>query len=471
MEATVLLSLIDGATLEDAVAGTLVVRTPREAHRVPLTLTPVGPPLAEALRDLQGEGVSQGALGARVMQSAGFAGFGLIQRFLAALDRAAVLRRSLSVDGQRVASIDPASAFYRWSDDLVDPERSYRLSRFACCRRDEQGLVLECPLGHARVGLHAPAALLAVGTLAEPRTAGDLGARVQGLGEEGARLLMSFLANGAALVPCDEGKAGPEEGEAKLALWEFHDLLFHSRSRLGRHSNAYGGAYPFKDRFDELPAIRPARGEPIPLPKPDLARLAVEDRPFTAVLEARRSKREYGERPITRDQLAEFLYRAARVQKAALEAGVSFRPHPAGGALHELEIYPVVSRCEGLAAGLYHYDAFGHRLERIAQPSPPVEALLQMAAITATIDAPPQVLLVITARFQRIQWKYRSMCYALILKNVGALYQTMYLVATAMGLAPTALGGGHSDVFAAAAGLDYLAETSVGEFVLGSGRG
>ena len=93
-----------------------------------------------------------------------------------------------------------------------------------------------------------------------------------------------------------------------------------------------------------------------------------------------------------------------------------------------------------------------------------------MAAMTATIGRLPQVLLVITARFQRIQWKYQSMAYALILKNVGALYQTMYLVATAMGLAPTALGGGHSDLFATAAGLDYLAETSVGEFMLGSGR-
>jgi SagB-type dehydrogenase family enzyme len=188
------------------------------------------------------------------------------------------------------------------------------------------------------------------------------------------------------------------------------------------------------------------------------------------VLEARRSKREYGERPLTLDQLGEFLYRAARVQKAALDAGVSFRPHPAGGALHELEIYPVVSRGEGLPAGLYHYDAYAHGLERIAEPNRSVEALLQMAAVTGTIEAPLQVLLVITARFQRIQWKYRSMCYALILKNVGALYQTMYLVATAMGLAPTALGGGHSDLFASAAGLDYLAETSVGEFVLGSGR-
>jgi hypothetical protein len=44
----------------------------------------------------------------------------------------------------------------------------------------------------------------------------------------------------------------------------------------------------------------------------------------------------------------------------------------------------------------------------------------------------------------------------------------MYLVATALGLAPCALGGGNSDAFAAAAGTDYYAESTVGEFVLGS---
>jgi oxazoline/thiazoline dehydrogenase len=42
----------------------------------------------------------------------------------------------------------------------------------------------------------------------------------------------------------------------------------------------------------------------------------------------------------------------------------------------------------------------------------------------------------------------------------------MYLVATAMNLAPCGLGGGDSDLFAAAAGLDYYVETSVGEFML-----
>ena len=60
------------------------------------------------------------------------------------------------------------------------------------------------------------------------------------------------------------------------------------------------------------------------------------------------------------------------------------------------------------------------------------------------------------------------MGYALILKDVGVLYQTMYLVAEAMGLGACALGGGEADLFAAAAGVDDYAESSVGEFLIGS---
>jgi len=40
-------------------------------------------------------------------------------------------------------------------------------------------------------------------------------------------------------------------------------------------------------------------------------------------------------------------------------------------------------------------------------------------------------------------------------------------VATAMNLAPCALGCGDSDLFARAAETDYLVESSVGEFLLG----
>jgi SagB-type dehydrogenase family enzyme len=84
------------------------------------------------------------------------------------------------------------------------------------------------------------------------------------------------------------------------------------------------------------------------------------------------------------------------------------------------------------------------------------------------MEADPQILLVVTSRFGRVSWKYQAIAYALTLKAVGALYQTMYLTATAMGLAPCAIGTGDGALMARLLGTDFADESSVGEFLLGT---
>jgi hypothetical protein len=49
-------------------------------------------------------------------------------------------------------------------------------------------------------------------------------------------------------------------------------------------------------------------------------------------------------------------------------------------------------------------------------------------------------------------------------------FQSKYLAATSIGLAPRAVRRGDADRFVRAAGTDYRAETSVGDFLLGSQR-
>jgi SagB-type dehydrogenase family enzyme len=147
------------------------------------------------------------------------------------------------------------------------------------------------------------------------------------------------------------------------------------------------------------------------------------------------------------------------------------RPYPAGGGLYELELYAAVNSCANLDSGLYHYDPARHRLTRLCGRTAEVGGLLRDAAeSTAISEDTLQVLLILAARFPRLAWKYESIAYALTLKHVGVVFQTMYLAATAMGLAPCAIGGGDADLFVRAAGTDYRAETSVGEFLLGSQR-
>ena len=131
-------------------------------------------------------------------------------------------------------------------------------------------------------------------------------------------------------------------------------------------------------------------------------------------------------------------------------------------------MYAIANTCDNLDSGIYHYCPEAHQLSRISGRNSHVEALLEQAYFATGKACMPQVLLVFAARFQRVAWVYESMAYATVLKDVGSLQQTMYLVATAMNLAPCAIGAGNSDLFAAAVGTDYYAETSVGEFILGS---
>src|SRR5262249_22329140 len=171
---------------------------------------------------------------------------------------------------------------------------------------------------------------------------------------------------------------------------------------------------------------------------PDLEALRRTDPTLTAVLEDRRTVRVADEdNPITAEQLGEFLYRCARNRMTVVDEGVEYtsRPYPAGGGVYELEVYPLVRHVAGLEPGLYHYDSHEHQLRLVrAVSDPAVRRLLHRSVPFG--QGPSQVLFVVSARVGRLMWKYEGMPYALILKHAGVLYQSMYLVATAMGLAP-----------------------------------
>lgn len=256
--------------------------------------------------------------------------------------------------------------------------------------------------------------------------------------------------------------------------WSFADRMLHARSRKGRHIGRYGGTFRLAGRVPNPPAVRETTGEiEIQLPAPDLAEIAQQDPPFTVVLEQRRSGREHGQTPLSLETLGEFLYRTCRVTRYKTFEGQEYalRPYPSGGSLHELEIYPLIHRCSGIDAGLYRYNGATHSLSSIAPNGALPAHLVDEARQSAGMRGMPQIVLLIAARFMRVNWKYESLAYSLILKNVGVLFQTMYLVATAMRLAGCALGGGPSDAFCRLANTGFWQESTVGEFILGSSAG
>lgn len=459
------------ATIEEQSADSFILNAPEVGR---LTFRALTPGLVSVVRTLSNGGATEPDLEAAVAVHDGPARLIPYYQFMFGLSSRSLLTHTLLHDGQPVATIAPIARHYRFDARLAQPDQTYVLSRFAYLRQENGLFVLETPRGYARVTLHAEPAFTLLSTFAAPQCGRDLAAANPALGDDTVNGFINLLLNAGALVAWAPD-AQPETGDdPALMMWDFHDLLFHARSRQGRHNNPYGGTFRYRGTVEPLPLIKAyPDAETIALPRPDIAALRAADVPFTDVVETRRSVRDYDEQALlTVEQLGHFLYRSARIQQV-LPTGpdmpdFSFRPHPGGGAVHELNIYPVIGNCAGVPAGIYYYNPLDHALHKVAGDGELMRRLLYIAWITADRKSQPQVFFGITARFQRLQWKYESMAYAVTLKNVGALYQTMYLVATAMGLAPCALGGGNSDLFGLAAGLDYYAESLVGEFMLGS---
>jgi SagB-type dehydrogenase family enzyme len=189
-------------------------------------------------------------------------------------------------------------------------------------------------------------------------------------------------------------------------------------------------------------------------------------------LEKRRTIRTYSNRSIALEELSSLLYYAVRPLECISDAQLGdriLRPFPTAGARSELEIYIIAVDVSGLEPGAYYYDASAHRFLRLREPDVHYARILK-SVHTATgekLSRDPPVVLLITAVFERVMWKYQGFGLSLIYKDAGALFQTLYLVATALNLAPCAIGSGDEAANSRWLGLEPLCESQVGCFVIG----
>lgn len=375
--------------------------------------------------------------------------FGLLWR----LCQAGILEFPLMDKEKEQAVIVPLWDTFVPSLTQDTPAPGRRFDRFVCVRPCADGWFVESPLCGARIAV------------------GELAALEKPL----VRRALAAL----GLLEAEQAENGPRRDI--LAQWEYHDLLFHTRHRMGWHHDIVGGAFPFIGEIDPPPARRPNwPGVPIELPR---APEETGAETFASVLERRCSERPYDDFcALTIGDLGALLDRSARVRSShTIPVGnlsgktaffeITRRSYPSGGSSHELEIYPVVRRCDGLEPGMYHYDAFSHTLTLVRTYDEDVRQVIKDAQWAVFAMTNPQVVLAVSARFARVMWKYRSISYGNILRDTGVLYQTLYLAATELGLSPCALGTGNSALFARITGLDPLVEGSVGEFLVGGKSG
>ncbi len=352
------------------------------------------------------------------------------------------------------------------------------LSRFAYLRRRGNDMVLESPRAGALFRICDAKVGATLAALSRPHKLSELGSPSASFPD-----LLALLLDCQILLKLN-AKSGDglrvHEGDGNLVLWDFHDLVFHTRSTEGRQANPAGGGYSYADVVPPLPAVRPPwPGQPISL-RQFSSPGGEPPSPFAKLLRDRHSVRDFDDaHPVTLAELARFLDTTARVlsewkseadSDGTPEVPFTTRPYPSAGSAYELELYLLVSNCEGLPRGFYHYDAGAHALVPIAAPVEQCEAMLAEAEYAMDAPGVPQILITVAARFGRVSWKYSSIAYALILKDVGSLVQTFYLAATDMGLGGCAIGTTNIDLFAKMTGLEFHVEGPVGQFALGRGR-
>jgi oxazoline/thiazoline dehydrogenase len=398
--------------------------------------------------------------------------------FLGRLARGDRLCRTLEHHGAPLLTArSPDASRGHWATS-PEPTTVLQLSRFVRLYREGRELWLESPLALAKVVLHDRRIAALLHDLGPPTAVSELLERGElPAAVVGAALGMLVVGGLVCRVP-PLGASEEDVEPARGALWDPVELLAHHHARSDPSGPPLGKTHPFVDRFDPLPVLAPPRGRSgVELPRLDLEALRRSDPPLVEVMESRRSLRRHGVEPITLEALGELLYRTLRVRTlepaaGRTHAGRSDRPYPSAGACHPLEAYVAVDRCSGLAPGLHCYDPQHHALHRVEPPAQApadaLEGLLDDAMHASGAAARPQVLLVLTARFGRSAWVYGRLSHRLVLQEVGVAFQSLYLAATAMGLAACALGRGSASRFATLTGLDPRVEASVGEMMLGS---
>lgn len=163
--------------------------------------------------------------------------------------------------------------------------------------------------------------------------------------------------------------------------------------------------------------------------------------PLATLLQARHTVRLFDTtKPLGLDKLSTVLFHTFGCHgytNLSEEMIALKKTSPSGGALHPVEVYPLVISVDGLSPGIYHYHVGDHALEPLRElDEAQARAMAKTLVAGQAFYGSAHVLLLYTARFERNFWKYRDhgKAYRVIQLDLGHLSQTLYLMSTEIGL-------------------------------------
>lgn len=130
----------------------------------------------------------------------------------------------------------------------------------------------------------------------------------------------------------------------------------------------------------------------------------------------------------------------------ARRGGLALRAAPSSGALFPAELYLVARRVNGLQPGLYHFDPDQHRLAWLGG--------LRSGLLAVEAD----LLMVVSAVFQRTGYKYRDRAYRYVAADLGHLLENARLAGHYVGVHAVLLEQFDETALASLFGLDGVQE-------------
>ena len=253
--------------------------------------------------------------------------------------------------------------------------------------------------------------------------------------------LLELLAQRTMLQRSDAPADPRERAMSLLKSWNPEAGFFHTATKHVRFWSTREARRQARLQATLSPmpkAVRRYPGAPlIDLPGPT----DTEDA-FMRAVRGRRTWRRFSSAPVTKEQLSTVLGLGTGVQQWVSAGGpkIPLKTSPSGGARHPIECYVVIRHVQGLRAGVYHYAADRHALERLRGPVS--KDRLRQYLPHSGYFAEASALFFLTAVFARQLWRYPySRAYRAALIEAGHVCQTMLLTATWLGLAPFSLMG------------------------------
>ena len=310
----------------------------------------------------------------------------------------------------------------------------------------------------------APTVVVLLNAMSQPRTLAELATDVPSLAEQLPDLLNKLGA--AGLIEPEEQLplASSHDREMSASLWSPYELAMHMQASRGKVRDPLP-PWPAPLAHREIAATRRLALSPSLSQAPSPSRLSVSE-----ALRRRRSIRQYAEDAVTFEELGAFLTTSARVFNfiGPEHHQTTHRPSPSAGARHSLELYVLSRNITGLSPAVYYYDPFTNELAGLEEWNSEHDDLLErLVRLPAMLSRSPDAAFYITSVVGRVFWKYEGSGLASIYRDMGCLLQTMYLVATDLGLAPCAIAAVDRPPLPAFVPAKTLEEIHVGSFALG----